>query len=166
MFEYARFQSSRLNVDLGSESSGFFAFGSSCGTRSMSPSSSSSSLGFFSALGLGSALGFSALGSFAFASAAGFSFFGGVKTGGLSRYSASPKTPLISGTFVTVSKKRMTFGMRARSSAPSVLLRESFTVCARKMSAAVMRSVTRKVRLARCLSTRASAAWLRSRAVV
>jgi hypothetical protein len=120
MFEYARFQSSRLNVDLGSESSGFFAFGSSCGTRSMSPSSSSSSLGFFSALGLGSALGFSALGSFAFASAAGFSFLGGVKVGGLSRYSTSPNAAFTSGTLYTVSKKRMTLAKRARSSAPIV----------------------------------------------
>jgi hypothetical protein len=102
MLEYARFQSSRLKVDLGSESSGFFAFGSSAGTRSISPSSSSSSFFF----GLGSALGFSAFGSFAFsglASAAGFSFLGGVNWTGLSIYSISPKTALISGTLVTVS---------------------------------------------------------------
>lgn len=114
MLEYARFQSSRLNVDLGSESSGFFAFGSSAGTRSISPSSSSSSAFF---LGFGSALGFSAFGSFAFsglASAAGFSFLGGVNWTGLSMYSISPKTFLISGTLTTVSKKRIRFGSWAR----------------------------------------------------
>ena len=80
MLEYARFQSSRLNVDLGRESRGFFALGSSLGMSSSSSSSTSFFFGF-SAFGAGAAAGF---GSF-------FSFGGGVKVSAFSTYCVSPK---------------------------------------------------------------------------
>ena len=78
MLEYARFQSSRLNVDLGRESSGFFALGSSLGMSSSSSSSATSF--FFSALGAGAAAGFASF----------FSFGGGVKASAFSMYVISP----------------------------------------------------------------------------
>ena len=106
LLEYARFQSSRFKVDLGSESSGFFALGSSF-TRSSSSSSFSSFFGFFSALGAGAAAGF---GSF-------FSFGGGAYCLAFSAYSVGPNAETSDGWLATVSKWRTTLGYLARKGA-------------------------------------------------
>lgn len=107
LLEYARFQSSRLKLDLGRESKGFFALGSSFGTRSSSSSSFSSFFGFFSALGAGAAAGF---GSF-------FSFGGGVYCFAFSTYSVGPNAAISEGWLATVSKWRTTLGYLARRGA-------------------------------------------------
>ena len=134
MLEYARFQSSRLNADLGRESSGFFALGSSLGTRSSSSSSFSSTFFcFFSALGAGGGAGF-----FSFSS-----FFGGTNCAAFSHHSMGPKMAFSAGWFTIVSAWRTVLGSLALSAGSMIVDAARWTTEARVMSARVTRSVTR-----------------------
>ena len=137
LLEYARFQSSRLKLDLGRSSRGFFALGSG-GTEGSSSSSSTSALG----LGFFSALGAAGLGSF-------FSLAGGTYCLALSQYVVSPKISLSLGLLTIVSMWRTILLYFLRSSGSKVQATAFCIVVAMVRSATVMRSWTRNVREAR-----------------